>query len=99
MGVELSINCRSNRYKGWLIYDAIMIVIWPAGGTGGLAVLLGKNRKQGNPSLVGEQNLGPELSADDDELFRPDDKEKVRLDRHSVAIKHVLFYLMVNQLS
>ena len=51
IAVELSISCRSKRYRRWAIYDGIMIAVWPVGATLGLAILLWRNRTKLNPAL------------------------------------------------
>ena len=80
MAVELSVNCRSTRYKGWRIYDIIMIVIWPVGTTLGLAILLWLNRKELNPEIFNGPPddepvwpLEPEVAPDDEPVWPPDD--------------------------
>jgi len=64
IATELSVRCSSKRYRRWLVYDGVMIALWPVGTLLGLATLLFKNRKKLNPQV--NHALQTRMSSDPD---------------------------------
>jgi len=51
MTVEPSIRCGGRRYRRWIVYNTLMLLVWPVGTPLVMASFLWKNRGKLNPAL------------------------------------------------
>ena len=82
LAVEPSVSCTSKRYRRWLVYDVLMVAIWPAGATFVIAVLLWNLGDKLNPAV---DPVTPESIVMQEEIGH-DDKDGFERDRQRCAI-------------